>query len=329
MSTLVYLLAALLFLLGAAFYSGCEMGLYSLNRLRLRLRLAREGDRRAGLLLDLAQQREKAVLAILLSQNVMNYLLTAAASVVIMRATGAADRRAELYTAAILSPLTFVFGDVVPKNWFQVQANRLMYPAATLLAFSVGLFRRTGLIWLLDGMNRLVARLTGHEDLPEWRGARGEIVGLLREGAAEGTLTEEQTRMIERVMNLSTLRAGEVMIPRARVVTIPHDADRRAFERLVREHDYSRLPVIGPDRRSVTGIVNIYDVLSDESAGGLTRWVRPPLLIDASTTTAAALLQLRSASEPLGVVIDRRRGFVGILTPKDIVEEIFGELTAW
>lgn len=327
--TWIWAALALIFLIGAGFYSGTEMGLYSLNRLRLRLRVGRENDRIARMLLSLSDHRERSVLSVLLTQNVMNYLLTVATVTLIMRLTGMGGDQADIYAAVILSPITFVFGDVVPKNWFHGHANRLMYPAAPLVQACVLLFRYTGVLWVLESLTRLLARITGQEESETLRGGRNEVIGLFRETAAVGTLTEEQTRMMERVMNLSNVRLGHIMIPREHVISLPANADRRAFEQIVRRHNFSRLPVLAGDRRNVTGVVNIYDVLADQSGGPISNWFRPPVTIPAQASATQALLQLRQAHEAMGIVVDPRRGFVGIVTLKDLVEEIFGELGAW
>ncbi|HOA75275.1 MAG TPA: CNNM domain-containing protein [Phycisphaerae bacterium] len=327
--TFVWAVLALLFLLVAGFYSATEMGLYSVNRLRLRLEASRSGRRSAQTLLELTNRREQSVLAVLLTQNVMNYLLTVATVSFIVSASGMPGDRADVYAAIILSPITFVFGDVVPKNWFHAQANRLMYPAAPFIQACVLFFRYTGILWLLESLTRLLAEWTGQEEKENWRGARGEIIGMLRESSAAGPLTEEQARMVERVMNLSSVRVGSIMIPRQLAVTLPADADRRTFEQIVARYNHSRLPVLTPDRRNVMGVVNIYDVLADDRGGPLAQHIRPATFIPARATATQALLQLRQGRENMAIVVDPRRGFVGILTLKDLIEEIFGELGAW
>lgn len=327
MSALGLGLAALFCLLASGFYSGSEMGMYSLNRIRARLR-AGNGEPSARLLLGLASERQETVLAILLWQNVCGYLLTVTTAAW-LSSTFTDTRHVEFYSAAILSPLIFVFGDVVPKNWFQASSDRLMYAAAWILRPSVLAFRYTGILWVLQRLSRLAAKLVGEDSDADWLGQRGEIVGLLREGAAEGVLTEEQTEIVERVMRLSSVRVGEIMIPARRVVALPIDANRALFEHVVRTSNYSRMPVIGRDRRSVVGIVNVYEVLADEEKGGIDKWVRSTLTLSASETAAGALVQLQRARATMAIVADRQRGFVGILTLKDVVEEIFGELAAW
>lgn len=325
--TIVFLLAATLLALGlSALCSGLEMGLYRVNRVRLRLRAERAEAADARALLDLIGRQEESVLGVLLSNNLANYLLTVAATSLMLHGLGLRSGRIEFYTAAVLSPLAFVFGDVVPKNWFRADADRLMYRCARSLKAVISLLRLTGILWLLTQMTRLSAWLAGHERDDRLRGPRGEIIGLLREGAAEGAMTAEQAEIVERVMNLSSIRVGEIMVPRRRVATVSVSANRAQFLYALRSHSYSRMPVVARDGRTVSGIISVCDVLADETEAGVAAWMKPPIILQAQDSAARALLQLQSARQTMAIVNDRRRGFVGIITLKDIIGEIFGKL---
>lgn len=329
MISMLWLLAALFCLLGSAFYSGTEMGLYSLNRLRLRVQAGKNDPPQARVLLGLHDNRQETVLAILLGNNLANYLLTTTASLVFIGLAGLRPDRAEFYTAALLSPVIFVFGDVVPKNWFQFETERLMNRSSRLLWVTVEVFRWTGVLWLLRQMTRLGARLAGHDASDDWREPRGEIVGLVQEVAAHGVLSDEQADIFQRVMDLSTVRVGAIMVPRQRVAAVTAGTDRGGLERLVRAHDYSRMPVLAADGRKVLGVVNVFDVLADDSAGTVDKWMYPALTVQASDSAALALVRLQRNKAAMAVVTDPRRGFVGVITLKDVVEEILGPLPAW
>lgn len=328
MNDLLWLIASVLMLMAAGFYSGAEMGLYSLNRVRLRLRAQQQRDPQAELLLALSNRRDETVLSILLLQNLCGFFLTLATSKMLVALWQLDVSTVEFHAAVILSPLVFVFGDVVPKNWFRQEADRVMYPVARVLDASVRLLRLTGLPWLLGRASRTVARLAGQDDRDEWLGDRGEVIGLLREGAAEGVLSEEQTQIVERVLAFSRIQVRSIMIPRRRAITVPIDIDRRTFEHTVRMHAYSRLPVMVEGGRGVAGIVNVAEVLADEHFG-LREHIEAPLLLRGGETAAAALVKLQQSNAPMAIVMEPRQPFVGILTLKDVVEEIFGELPAW
>jgi CBS domain containing-hemolysin-like protein len=328
MTTLALALAAAACLVAVAFFSGCEMGLYCLNRIRLRLRAEQEHGHAqpARLLLRLTARQSESVLATLLWQNIASYLLTVAAVAWVSRLSQQGSAHVEFYTAAILSPLNFALGDVVPKNWFRIEADRLMYRAARLLYPCIALVRVTGLVWLLELVPRLAVRFASEENRLQLLGPRGEVVGLLREGAAEGALTEEQTRIVERVLGLSSIRVGALMIPRSQVLTVPIEASEELFRLVVRRHPFTHLPVLGADRRIVAGVVNVNEVLADEAGYSLERHLKSPISVHAVESAAKALVQLQRADVSLAIVTEPRRGFVGIITLTDIVEEIFGEL---
>ena len=329
LTSLLMLILTVCLIAASGFYSGSEMGLYCLSRLRIRLLAERGSSPNASVLLRLANRQQETVLAVLLGTNLANYLATVVFALLLTSTAQVERASVEFYSAAILAPVIFVLGDVVPKNWFQVQADRLMYQCARILQATVFLFRFTGVLWLLRATTWLGARLAGHQEEDDWAGPRGEVYGLLREGGAGGALTQEQTRIIERVMNLSSVRVGSIMIPRRHVVSLPVDAGRTAFEQSVRSHHYSRMPILGRDRKTVVGIVGVFDVLADQNGGPIEAWLRPPLTISASESATRALVQLQRARQTMAVVTDPRRGFVGIVTLKDVVEEIFGELPAW
>lgn len=326
MTTALFGLATVVFLLAAGFFSGCEMGLYCLNRIRLRLRAEETGAGPARLLLSLTQREEQSMLSLLLWQNVAGYLLTVAGTAFLARLGGMGSEHVEFYTAVVLSPLSFALGDVVPKNWFQIEADRLMYRAARVMYASVTLMRLTGIVWLLEQVPRLINRLI-HEETPgKWIGPRGEVVGLLREGAAEGALTEEQTQIVERVLSLSSIRVAALMIPRRDVLTVPIEASEELFRYVVKRHPFTHLPVLAKDRRIVMGIVNVNEVLADETGYSLERHLRPAITVQIADSAASALVRLQREDVTLAIVDEPRRGFVGIITLTDIVEEIFGDL---
>ena len=246
-------------------------------------------------------------------------------------------RARQVYTAAILTPIMFVFGEVVPKNLFRRHANRWTLRSVRPLRIAMRLFRGVGLVgglqWLSDRMMRLTGDRsgTGVGEL----GGRAEIQAMLEEGWASGALTDEQSRMIQRVMNLADVAVRDVMVPVARAVTVDRAQSRTAFLTSVRRHPHSRVPVT--QNGQPVGIVNVYDVLShpapDRSASADPDWLmklaRPPLWFDTDQPVTAALYALQRARRVMACVRDRQGRWVGILTLKDLVEEIIGEIGEW
>lgn len=329
MSEILWTAGCVFCLLGSAFFSGTEMGLYCLNRLRVRLHAERHPGLSNRALWWMIRHPQDSIIGILLGNNVVGYLLTVCAAGFAVSVLRLSPERAQFYMAAVLSPMVFVFADVVPKNCFQRSTDQLMRICAPPLGACLAALRYTGILWVLYQMNRGILWLVGHGASRHIESPRGEVVGILREGGAHGPITAEQAQIIERVMNLSEISVGSIMVPWRKVVTVPLDADRAMLDQIIESSRFSRLPVIGREPGEVVGAIDVHDILADESPHPIARCMRPPLRISANESAASALIQLQKTEATLAIVTDPRHGVVGIVTLKDVVDEIFGELPEW
>ena len=93
------------------------------------------------------------------------------------------------------------------------------------------------------------------------------------------------------------------------------------------------MPVLdGPEK--VVGVLHLLDVLlAQESEGGalrpVTEFMAPPLTLDPDQTVTAALTAMQRHGAAMAIVTDPQQRFLGIVTVKDLVEEIVGDLHAW
>lgn len=312
-----------------AFCSGTETGVFCLNPVRLRVS-AEGGDASARRLEPLMRQPENLVIMTVLGNNVADYVMTACTTALLLATTISAGW-AEICAAALVTPLTFVFGAMVPKECFRRQSDRLMPQLSWAVLVSLRLAQATGLVWLLRGLSHTLVRwidsrgvATQADLLP-----RARTLQLLREGVARGGLTHLQRDLIERVLNLSDVQVRDVMIPRARAAVASVELPRDEFLRIARMAHFSRLPVYRNDARRIIGVVNVYDVLTDRECRAVVQHVRPPLTLLENESVSAALVKLQRSREAMAIVQDRAGGCSGILTLKDLVEEIVGDLEAW
>ena len=130
-------------------------------------------------------------------------------------------------------------------------------------------------------------------------------------------------------MKLQELTVERVMIPRREAVSVEMDRSHQTFRELAQLSPYRRLPV-SDARGKLVGVVNVLDVLSHK--GGpfrLKDYTRRPALFPTHANVIDALHVLKRARQPMGFVTDDNGETVGIITIKDLVEEIVGELGAW
>lgn len=311
----------------SAFFSGAETGLYRINRLRLHLDSKRADPRALKLSRVLGDERG-ALSVTLIGTNLANYITTAAVAYLFAEQMGLGETGSELYTVMILTPIVFVFGEVVPKNLFRLHADRLMARSAGLLVLADRLFRLTGVVWCLDQLAGLINR-RGAADLPDGGASapKRRVAMLLQEALAGNPLGEDQSDLIERVCGLSEQQLHSVMVPRNRVVAISAETDRRSLSRVARKTHHARLPVYDRNPRHITGIVKVDELLRSDDWQHVGELLTPAITLSPHATVAATMTHLQHAGQEMAIVADPGGQMLGIVTLRDLLAQVVGEVT--
>jgi putative hemolysin len=323
----ILIIAGGLFLSG--FFSGSETGVYCVNRLRLRLGFE-QGDTAARRVEKLIENEQSALTVTLIGTNLMNYITTAAFAFVLSEHLSLSDRQTELYTVAILTPVVFVFGEVLPKNLFQLNADRLMLRGSLLLASWARLFTLSGLVGLLNALARVATRLVGPGviRLTAFEPKR-RVAVLLREALVGDVIGDEQSELIDRVVRLSDTPVHRVMVPRNRVTAVAASADRNELLKTARRTRHARVPVYDRHPRRIIGLVKIDALLADGSWEKVGDQARPIATVGPHDTVSNAISLLQQSGHAMAVVVDRAGQMLGIVTIKDLLGEVIGEMGAW
>jgi CBS domain containing-hemolysin-like protein len=156
--------------------------------------------------------------------------------------------------------------------------------------------------------------------------------------AKDAEVTEQERIIIEALADLRDMDVREVMTPRVDVVflTIPVQADDIA--RAVRTSGHSCFPVVHDDLDDLIGILFINDIFRTGNDGALprdatdpspleiSRKVRQPYLVPESLGVLEALADMRKHRRAIAMVVDEYGGVAGILTIKDLLEPLVGDL---
>lgn len=325
MSISIYLLlfAGLFF---SFIYAATETGFYCLNRIRLRYREER-GWWTARVISRMLSDPQGMVCTVLIGNNIANYV--AAAAFTYMVGTRVSLEKAELAATLMLAPVVLVFCEVLPKSIFQRHADRLLYNVVAITDITYKVFYP--LIFLLKVVSRLphlFLRGVEAKESPFFSPQR--LRYFLEEGAEVGAVSVYQNIMARNIMTLGTIPIRKVMIPLDEVTMVPETVGPQSLKSLAREKKYSRLPVYDRDRTRVIGIITLLEFLMNgRPQASVSEFVRPATYIDADTPVDDALLKLRYARQRMGIVTDGDGKAIGIVTIKDLVEEIVGELTVW
>lgn len=152
----------------------------------------------------------------------------------------------------------------------------------------------------------------------------------LKDAAASGLIPNEALAMIEGAIEVSELKAEDVMVPRAQIVSIPVDASLDEILEIVVESGHSRFPVHGEDRDDILGILLAKDLLRcfrrNAPPCDLRALIRPVMRIPESKRLDRLLREFREKRSHLAIVVDEYGGVAGLITIEDVLEEIVGEI---
>ena len=156
-----------------------------------------------------------------------------------------------------------------------------------------------------------------------------ELTMLLEETKAAGAITPDEASYARNVFELSEKTAGEIMVPRERVVMLPLSASEDEVLATARDSAHTRMPVWEGTQDNIVGVVNTKDLFHLFSLKGLVILMDamyPPLIVPPDVSLARLLLMFRRERRPMAVVRDRTGKFLGIVTLEDVLEEIVGEI---
>ncbi len=320
-----WVILAVLGLIGSMIFSGMETGLYTISRLRLQLRSWRKEP--AALQIERWLRQPAAVLAgLLIWQNICNFAVAAAATVM-MRHAGITDQFQALLTAFILTPIMLLFAEIVPKDMFLIHADQWTYRLVGFLKSALRFITIIPLLPLLMLLNILALRLFREDNSTASAGPA--VLIFAEESSATGLISNTQRDLISRALRMAHVVVGDVMVHWTGVIGIPQTISRVGFCALVRRYNVSRLPVLGRNAEDVLGVVNVVDVLGRRDGFNIKANLQKPITLFPEQSVRSAITLMQSARQTIAVVVNRQGRPVGLVTMKDLVEELIGELQSW
>jgi len=316
MTQLVWVLA---FTLGTSFLcSILEATLLSIT-LSYAETLKERGDRAGRILWRFQRKIDEPIAAILTLNTVANTAGAALAGALALEVFGSHWMAA---FSAALTLAILLFSEIVPKTVGATFWTVLARPAAYVLQ---------GMVWGLKPVLlplRAFARLITPRSGRPSQVTRAELEVLATIGRREGTLDEDEWKVVTNVIRLDEVTLGEVMTPRTDVVAVPVEATVDEAKSLMLDRGHLRLPVYEDTLDRIVGILLARD-LWEADRQGLTRiedLVRSAIFAPATKPVEDLIPELRGQRMKMAIVVDEFGGTAGIVTLEDLIEEIIGEI---
>jgi CBS domain containing-hemolysin-like protein len=312
----------------SAMYSGLETGSYRLNRVRLHV-LEHQGLPAARALARLTTTPTVLLGTLLIGNNIANYMGTAGLTV-LLEAAGFSETETILLNVLVATSVLFVFGEVLPKDLFAAHADAWMYRLTPAITWSRRLFLLIGVLPLVNAFSWTLGRLLQSGESAVGTHPRRQVGALVREGLGAGLISDEQSAIIERVLALVERTVDDEMTPWPRVARLRERDPAEAIWQILERSPHSRFPVTD-QRGRVVGVVSAKRALfhGRDACPPVRELMSPPQLVSRRTALRDALAELQRARRELAIVVDRQQRPLGLVTIKDLVEPITGELSHW
>lgn len=313
---------ALIFFSGlflSAFFSGSETGFYRLNRIRL-LFDARSGDRIASPLLWLTNHPTLFVASVLVGNNLANYL-TSFAVVAAITQSPFATRSSELAATIAISPVVFVYGELLPKSLFFRAPNRLIRMGGPLMLVCVAVFSPiAGLLW---GIGWLLQQWIGEAPLRVQQSvARHELQRLLQEGHEVGLLKTSQQHLSRNLFSVASRPVADFCAAAPQVLRVVLGDPKAPLLQKARDGAVSAAVVEDPtEPNRWLGYVRIVDLYLDP--GETIDSIRSLPEVLSNESHLHALMHLQEHDEEMAQVLNANGEPLGVVFVEDLTEPLF------
>jgi len=320
----LYLVLLVVCIILSAFFSGSETAFISLQKIRLEHLVSTE-VRGAKRVARMIQKPEKFISTVLLGNTFFN---TAAAALATALAISHWPEQGVLIGTVATTIILLIFAETTPKTVAVHHAERLSLLAVRPLEVVSWLL--APFVYVLRKIALGLGKLTGGEPEPRSLATAEDIRNMISVGHKEGTVEEDEARMLHNVFDFGDRPVREVTIPRPEVIAIEQGSTVADFLSLYAESPISRFPVFKENMDNVVGILSIKDVLMGMAKGEITReTVIDELVRSAYFTPETKLInelftEMRDNNYRVAVVIDEYGGTAGIVSLSRLVEEIVG-----
>jgi CBS domain containing-hemolysin-like protein len=236
---------------------------------------------------------------------------------------------ASIIAVAVLTYFHIVVGEMVPKSLALQRAEQMVLWITPPMLWTKNLL--FPFVYTLNGLGNLVLkamrvnRQVAHSEryyTPE------ELQLVVQESEELGVLRAESSQMLQELFEFGDLTAGEVMVPRVRIVGIPVGAEPAEIRELLPGSPHTRYPIYQDDLDHIVGMIHIKDLMRllwNEETLQETH-ARPVPIVPETAPLDTVLTTMRRDKTQMALVIDEHGGTSGIVTLDDLFEEVVGEI---
>jgi len=314
-------IAIVILIMFSAFFSGSEIALSSVNKVRIRKKAESGGmaDRQTQYVVE---NFNKTLPTILIGNNLVNVASSSVATVIAMDLVGEAGAG---YATGIMTVLILIFGEISPKI-FAKRANEAFsrFCAVPLRCMMTVLYP---VIWLVEQLIDALAKLWG--TAADTAVTEEDLSAMLDTIEDEGVMEEETTELLQSALDFSETTAQEILVPRVDMLAIDIEDSYDEIVKTALDAPFSRIPVYEGSIDNIIGVLHVNHLLRDLTLGekvNIRSLLLPPLFIHKTMRLNTIMDELRAHKMHIAVVVDEYGGTMGMVTMEDVLEELVGDI---
>lgn len=318
------LISLLVLIFCSGFFSATETAYTSASKIKLKA-LFQNGNKTAGKVLELTEKKyDKLLSTILIGNNIVNLSASAISTLFFARILINAKIDSTVISTAAVTIAILIFGEITPKYIAKTYPEKTaisFFPAVSFFYYTLSPvnFIFSGWKWIISHIFKLNRVEVITED---------EIITFVEEAQEDGTLKQDETKLIRSVIEFDDLEAEDILTPRVNLAAVELHSGMDEIKAVFEKTGFSRLPVYKNSIDSVTGIIHEKDFyrLYISKTGKISDILQEAYFTTQHTKISKLLKILQKKRLQMAVVLDEYGGTLGIVTIEDILEELVGEI---
>jgi CBS domain containing-hemolysin-like protein len=309
------------FLLASAYFASVETAYTAVSRVKLRT-LAEKGNKRAKKALWVCDRYDKTLSTILVGNNLFHAACASFTTLFVTTQFGPAAVTSGTFVTTLI---VYLVAEMIPKSFAKVRNEELALFFATSMVILVKVLTPVSAIF--SGISALMSRFMESSETKTV--TEEELISIIETIEDEGVLEPEKQALVSSAMEFREKLAKNIMVPMEEVVSVSSSVSTEELVKLLKESNYSRLPVYEGKKENVVGILPVNIFLSHYTAGKkilLRKILLKPYVFDQNTEISALLQRMRLNKLHMVFLIDEKKNKVGMITMEDLLEELVGEI---
>ena len=222
-----------------------------------------------------------------------------------------------------------IIGESLPRNLGKKNYEEIVPKYAKFLNFFIAFLRPFSLFitFLSQSIIKVVIK---DRDYKAPLITEDDLIDAMDLGMEEGIINENESKMIQNVIDFKDNYAKDIMTPRTDIVAIEIDDSYEDIIKKISEYSYSRMPVYEDNLDNIVGILNVKDIFHMDRSKSLEEnknFFKKPFFTFEYKPTGTLFSEMRQNKLSVAIVTDEYGGTEGMITFEDIFEKIVGQIS--